>query len=62
MTFKRKEHQERRGGRREGAGRPRGEFQEKVVMFVSSEQRKKIKALGGSKWFRAMLDKEGAQE
>lgn len=59
MKFERKD---RRGGRREGAGRPRGEFQEKVVMYVTTEQRRKIKALGGSKWFRELLDKQREQQ
>jgi len=55
---------ENRGGAREGAGRPTGTIKpdkkESMTLRLTSEQRKKLSALGGAEWIRNMIDETSA--
>lgn len=45
-----------KGGARQGAGRPKGrEFPARVQLTMTSEQKQKLLALGGSCWVRKQL-------
>lgn len=45
-----------KGGARQGAGRPKGrEFPARVQLTMTSEQKEKLLALGGSCWVRKQL-------
>lgn len=45
-----------KGGARPGAGRPKGrEFPARVQLTMTSEQKQKLLALGGSCWVRKQL-------
>lgn len=45
-----------KGGARQGAGRPKGrEFPARVQITMTSEQKQKLLALGGSCWVRKQL-------
>ena len=45
-----------KGGKREGAGRPKGkEFPARVYLTMTHEQKRKLLALGGSCWVRKQL-------
>lgn len=47
-----------KGGKREGAGRPKGkDFPARVQLTMTSEQKQKLLALGGSGWVREQIDK-----
>lgn len=51
------EKSERRGGRREGAGRPEGKtFPAKVTLTMTEQQKEKLLALGGSRWLREKIE------
>jgi hypothetical protein len=54
----------KRGGAREGAGRPKGKVildkKESVTIRLSPEQRVKLAFLGGAKWVRAKIDEASA--
>lgn len=46
-----------RGGKREGAGRPRGRVcTELILVAVTPKQKEKFFALGGSRWFKKIID------
>lgn len=45
------------GGRREGAGRPKGKkFSAQVHLMLTPEQKAKLLALGGTAWIRKTID------
>lgn len=47
----------RRGGKREGAGRPRGRTcTARILVAVTPKQKEKFFALGGSGWVKKMID------
>nr|DAI11121.1 MAG TPA: hypothetical protein [Caudoviricetes sp.] len=50
-----------KGGARPGAGRPKGrEFPARVQITMTSEQKEKLLALGGSSWVRKELGEKGS--
>lgn len=51
--------QERRGGKREGSGRPKGRvYSSKVTLTLTEPQKNKLLSLGGSRWVREKIDRE----
>lgn len=54
----------KRGGAREGAGRPEGstkpDKKKSITVRLTPEQREKLKALGGAKWIRKIIDDASA--
>ena len=46
-----------KGGKRDGAGRPRGRiYTERILVAVTPKQKEKFFALGGSSWVKKMID------
>jgi len=56
--------EKKRGGAREGAGRPEGSIKpdkkESITIRLTLGQRVKLKALGGAKWIRKMINDASA--